>query len=412
MSIKELYKLFKELETISSRNIKEALVKQNDCDDLTYALEILNGEHKLGYTVFIRDPEGVLDYKGSLRDFLKPFYQLKDHSDSEISRVESQFKGYGYFIMPLLNRTFRLGIGKSQLKTKFNAPQLAKKFEYGMKCPRQSVTGYYITEKLDGNRCLASFNKDKQGWEFTSRSGKSLNVQFDMSTYSTDLVFDGEILSKEQIANPGQRNFNTLSGIINSDNGDKSQLVYCIFDFISNSPYVTRRALLNLMKETENVIILPVLAQYTTWEELNEKISEQLNYIVDLHGEGVMINIGDAPYEQKRTSSLLKLKQVQTMDMKVIDITEGTGKNEGCVGALVCEAREGKNLYTCQVGSGLNDYQRMNWADNPNNIIGKIVEVAYFSTSQDKLSDGTNVYSLRFPRLKGIRKDKDTTSVY
>lgn len=338
MSIKELYKLFKELESVSSRNMKEALIKQNMCDDLTYALEILNGEHKLGYTIFIRDSEGALDYEGSLRDFLKPFYQLKDHSVSAISQVEKRFKGYGYFLMPLLNRTFRLGIGKSQLKVKFNAPQLAKKFEYGMKCPKYSIAGYYVTEKLDGNRCLASFNKDKQEWEFTSRSGKPLNVQFDMSTFPITLIFDGEILSKEQIANPGQRNFNTLSGIINSDNGDKSQLIYCVFDFISSSPYASRRAFLDTLKPTNNVWILPVLTHYVSWKELNEKISEQLNYIVDLHGEGVMINVGDAPYEQKRTSNLLKLKQVQTMDMKVVALTEGTGKNEGCVGALVCEA--------------------------------------------------------------------------
>ena len=101
------------------------------------------------------------------------------------------------------------------------------------------------------------------------------------------------------------------------------------------------------------------------------------------------------------------------MDMKVTELFEGTGKHEGRVGALncICRGNDGK-LYECRVGTGLSDEQREQWADNPDAIIGKIVEVAYFSISQDTKARGSKSYSLRFPRLKRVRDDKEDTSEY
>ena len=94
---------------------------------------------------------------------------------------------------------------------------------------------------------------------------------------------------------------------------------------------------------------------------------------------------------------------------------EGTGKNEGIVGSLYCEAYDQATgrKYQCNVGTGISDEQRRYWANNPSKIIGKIIEVEYFSASQDEYSRslGTKVFSLRFPRLKRVRMDKEDTSV-
>ena len=102
------------------------------------------------------------------------------------------------------------------------------------------------------------------------------------------------------------------------------------------------------------------------------------------------------------------------MDLKVIDIKPGTGKNEGLVGSIECLAydKEEDRVYSCSVGSGLTDWMRQRWAQYPEKILGKIVEVQYFSISQNESDKGTSRYSLRFPRLKAIREDKQTTSIY
>ena len=56
--------------------------------------------------------------------------------------------------------------------------------------------------------------------------------------------------------------------------------------------------------------------------------------------EGIMIKDPYAPYECKRTVNWLKQKPFIEVSLEVIDIEEGTGRNEGRLGALVCEGKD------------------------------------------------------------------------
>lgn len=424
--IRVIKQLFDSLERTSSRNEKEWLIQSFSREDsqlaadITFALEILDGRHKLGYT-FFKTPGKYreINYEGSLQEFLKPLYEPKFLNKFDEKTIliacESIPPIFQQFVDNLVNRKYRLGIGASQLtKTKIS-PMLGKKLDF---CKlAKSSNGYFITEKLDGNRCTSQYNYSTDDWEFFSRSGKPLRVKFNMSMFPKDLVFDGEIMQRKALeGSKSQQVFNETSGIINSKYGSKSDLVYVIFDIIDTEhTYEYRRNILNGLQHccNEGVRILPLLAAYSTLDELEQNLQSHLQLITSRGGEGLMINLGDRPYEQKRTDGLLKVKEVQTMDMKVIDLLAGTGKNEGLVGALecFCEDAEGRK-YSCRVGSGLSDSQRFNWAEHPEQILGKIVEVAYFSISQDVSTRGSNNYSLRFPRLKGIRTDKNSTSEY
>lgn len=412
--------LFSKLEATSSRNEKIELLRQYKnhdeqlAADIDYALEILDGRHKIGFTFHqIRNPDAVMIPEWSLKEFLARLYTMEDHSESAIWHVEHSYGSYGEFVASLVNRTWRLGIGKSQLQKQSISPMLAKKFE--PKKPVKSYVGpYYITEKLDGNRCIAAYNESVGSWEFYSRSGKPMRVDFDMSDVPLDRIYDGEVMTREQYLHPSQENFNGASGVINSHSRDKD-LVYIIFDIVDPElTYSARRALLNgvYTGRSNEVIILPVLGVAKTWEELTELAPQLRNEVTSRGGEGVMVNVGDAKYQQKRTDVLLKYKDVFSMDMRVVGLTEGTGKNAGLVGALECIAEGDGKKYQCSVGSGLTDWMRINWANDSRGIIGKIVEVEYFSISQDANARGTNVYSLRFPRLKRVRMDKNETSVY
>lgn len=418
--IRELEALFNVLEYTSSRNAKEALIERLRLKDeqlgkdLTYALEILDGRHKLGYT-FLRVNQGVQDYRPgteiSLEEYLSPLYRLKDHGVKSVTEACAIYYANRNFLFNLLNRVYRLGIGKSQLEKTAVSPMLAKKYEPDK--VKDSKSGYYLTEKLDGNRCLCQFVAGE--WTFTSRSGKPLKVKFNMRNLPTEYIYDGEVLSREQIENPSQGNFNATSGQINSKNGSKEDLVYVIFDIPNlELTYAQRRAVLDRLIPTgHNVQILPLLAVVEK-DMLHEATMCYLEQITEDGGEGVMINLGDAKYQQKRTDALLKVKKVQTMDMEVVELTEGTGRHMGVVGALCCRAVDPETgcIYECRVGSGLSDYDRTHWADKPEHILGKIVEVAYFSISQDAEARGSKRYSLRFPRYIKIRRDKGETSVH
>ena len=425
LNVKERLKLIQgmclQLVGTTSRIDKEDIVRnfrskdQQLSEDIDYVFEILSGVHKLGFTFISVNIPSNIQYAldGSLKDYLAPLYSLKSFSRESIADVCSMYYCTSQYLSPILNRHWKVGINKSQLPKEDISPMLAKKYDPLKHCKQDHL--YYITEKLDGNRCLAKYDIEKNQWVFLSRSGKTLKVNFDMKDLSKEYIYDGEILSKNQMLSPGQRNFNTLSGIINSDNDpNKSNLVYNVFDIANvDHHYGLRRILLNdtfKNNTSSNVVLLPVLATSNN-EHIYQTVTSLLNDIENKGGEGVMINDGAAKYQHKRTDMLLKVKSTYTMDMRVLDIEEGSSKYEGMVGALYCIAKDGNIEYSCKVGSGLSDSERLAWFEHEELIIGKIIEVAFFSASQCSSAEGTTRYSLRFPRFKGIRKDKDDTSV-
>ena len=95
----------------------------------------------------------------------------------------------------------------------------------------------------------------------------------------------------------------------------------------------------------------------------------------------------------------LKQKPFIEVTLEVKRVEEGTGKNVGRLGALVCEGQDDGKSIAVNVGSGLTDDMRNSiWADS-NSVIGQLVEVRADAVTQNQ--DGT--YSLRFPRFKGFR---------
>ena len=115
--------------------------------------------------------------------------------------------------------------------------------------------------------------------------------------------------------------------------------------------------------------------------------------------EGIMIKDVDAIYECKRSVSWLKQKPFIEVSLEVTDVEEGTGKNEGRLGALVCSGVDDGKTIVVNCGSGFTDTDRIEFWDNRANLPGQIVEVRADAITQNQ--DGT--YSLRFPRFLRFR---------
>lgn len=424
--------LFRELQCTSSRTEKETIVsyfKQENPElqeDLTYIFETLAGQHPIGWTFRAKiDSTNTIPHFKTIKECIQACERLQPKSLVNTSSLEQYLNMVGFMLEDIMNRTLKLGIGKSLLSKSNITPMLAKK--YDGQILRDDV---FVTEKLDGNRCIAHYDGNK--WCFTSRSGKPMNVDFDMTGMDTGLIYDGEVMSEQQTklsitrcdviaqdlpltefgydTKKSQLLFNQTSGAINR-HGPKSGLVYNVFDIISDLHYYERRALLSSVHtdHATNVRIIPVL--YTGTDRT--VVNALLDKVIQMGGEGVMLNLHNRGYDHKRTDALLKYKQVQFMDMRVINVAEGTGKYEGMVGSLNCYVRRDDNTEIfCDVGTGLSDAQREQWAVDSALIIGKIVQVGYHELTQDRGYVGTNVYSLRFPRLVSVRYDKDITSEY
>ena len=82
-------------------------------------------------------------------------------------------------------------------------------------------------------------------------------------------------------------------------------------------------------------------------------------------------------------------------------LEEGTGRNAGKLGALVCEGvDDGKNIVT-NVGTGLSDLDREEIWASKDAVIGQVIEVRADAVTQNQ--DSEDEYSLRFPRFLRFR---------
>ena len=419
-----LDKYFKQLMATNSRIDKEYIV--NDLktkypkivEDLDFCFEVLAGKHKLGYTFVIDDlpdmSEQFKDY--TIKQFVNEVLKAKPATDDgKVMATINTPREARSFIYLLVNREYKLGYSNKDAMIQSYSPMLAKKY------PEAVHEGeYYIQEKLDGNRCIAYYNNDTEKWEFMSRSGKPLKVEFNMSWAHKSLIFDGEIMT---LGHAGSRDFTKTSGAINGKFTDKSQLHYFIYDIVDEiCTYEHRKDLLDQCKkaidnynmltmpcwdaEPINCSILPVLDKIPVYTnpEYNWQLDEWLDKITAQGGEGIMLRDPKATYKcGKRSDALLKYKKVQTMDLRIVDWNEGNGKYAGAIGSFVCETDDGEIKVSV---SGMPDELHFG---NPDDYMDRIIEVAYFDVSVNSV---TGQKSLRFPRLKCFRDDKDTTSIY
>jgi DNA ligase-1 len=93
------------------------------------------------------------------------------------------------------------------------------------------------------------------------------------------------------------------------------------------------------------------------------------------------------------------LKPFIEVSLEVVAVEEGTGRNIGKLGALVCKGEDNGQRIQVNVGSGFTDSNRDTYWSGRDSLIGNIVEVRADAVTQNQ--DGT--YSLRFPRFLRFR---------
>lgn len=314
----------------------------------------------------------------------------------------------------LLSKKVRLGIAAKTINKII--PNLIPEWEVQQaytveKYPLKEGTEFWLTQKLNGARAtlyegqlLARSGMPYKGLEHITDALSWLRV--------AGFVADGELTLKDKGDLSDNEAFRVSTGILNSDNVNKTVICYTIFDMIpvkdfdALKPQVTyryRRDILNQFAEriadTDGAVkVLPVLYHGTD----QSKIEELLEQMVREDKEGLMINT-DVPYRRTRHKGILKVKRFYTMDLPIIRCEEGTGRLSGTLGAFVLKYKESE----VKVGSGFTDEQREQFWNNRDDMEGLLCEVKYKEISQDK---GTGLESLQFPVFVGIRTDKTEVS--
>ena len=332
----------------------------------------------------------------------------------------------------IITQDFQIGVTSTTLNTVYGKTfipkidcMLGKKF--GDVGPTKTKWPCIVTEKLDGIRRILI--KENGVSRFYSRSGHEdtglIEILEEAKYLPDNRVYDGELIAagdfKDCIA------LRQATNSIGNSKGNKTGLIYNIFDMMSSDDYwegsstenaLTRKILLGATFMDDSISILhedwaKLIASYGIHQNLNfikpvpilgiVKSIDEASHIVEpiwaRGGEGIMLNSTVGKYEKKRSNELLKLKKTQEFVLKVIDVMEGTGKFEDMLGALVVDY----NGVRLGVGSGFTEAQRQHIWNNQEQFIGRRIEIDSFGESTNML--GTK--SLNCPIFKRFVGDEE-----
>ncbi len=424
--MKPCYQIIADLEADNSRLAKEAIIQENADNEELFEGFRLALDNLTTFGVKKVPTHSGPDGQGlpweAFKELAHLLYtrQLTGHEARdaiELALSASKQAEWNYWYRRILIKDLRCGVSEKTVnKIKKNAvPVFECMLAHDGANHEKKITGKKLIEpKLDGVRVLTVINAQNKTVTQYTRNGKVLEnfshitsaLEKNIDLFDRSMVLDGEMVSSS---------FQALMKQVHRKEDVQSQDArLMLFDIIPLSEFQKgksvmgqrrRSNLLRSMKATFDAVgsidIVPQievdLATYVgelEFKQYNKDAIEQ-------GFEGIMIKDPDAVYECKRSTSWLKQKPFIEVSLAVVAVEEGTGKNAGKLGALICEGEDDGKKIRVNVGSGLTDEQRDDFWSGKDELIGQVVEVRADAATRNQ--DSEDVYSLRFPRFLRFR---------
>ena len=431
--MKEVIKIFKQIQDTSSTNDKKAIIAANKDNELfkkclKFLLDsnittgIANSKlKKVNSNTLAQNATIKFNDFGELIDYL---VINNTGRDEDISNV----KGFIYdnkrhitddefmFYVQMITKKFRLGADKKVVNACI--PGLIPTWDiqqaYPLSDKNEPKDGewFALSQKLNGNnngvldgKCISRQGKEFKGLEHIIEDINKLPFK--------DMFFNGELIRKNVDNLPDDENFQIGTGIINSDDMNKTCIKFVIYEMLPKEEFLKGESKLTykqrrkeyldpLSKEIfnlglENIEVVPIIYEGTD----KSKIQELLNKADSNGWEGLMLN-KDTKWKNKRNNGILKVKSFKHADLLCTDIIEGDGKYKGTLGLIKCDYKG----YELGVGSGFTDEQRHYYWNHRDEIIGKIVQIKYKGETKNKQGG----LSVQFPIFEIVRDDKTEPS--
>jgi len=259
----------------------------------------------------------------------------------------------------------------------------------------QDLTGWWLSEKLDGVRALWD---GKKFWSRENAVTKRSNV-FNAPQWFLDqmpeIPLDGELTC-------GRGMFQETISIVRTMTPDDrwKRIQFQVFDAPKvDGTFETRMSVLRT-----HSLSFPDFVQMLPSHECegNEHLRKYLADIETLGGEGVMARMPGSHYEIGRSGSLLKVKTFFDTEAQVTGHFPGKGKYKGMTGGLECIINQPTTLQAggkkailaagtrFEIGSGLTDNNRRSPP-----IVGAMITFRFQETTKDGIP--------RFPAFVGER---------
>jgi len=419
-----MYQIIQELEADNSRLAKEAIIEREKDN-----VELLEGFH-LALSPYITfgvkkvpkfsgpDGQGLpwVAFK-ELCELLSTRQLTGDDARSaiELALSASTEAQWNDWYRRILIKDLRCGVSEKTVNkiVKGAIPVFECMLAHDGANHEKKITGVKLLEpKLDGVRCITILNWDARTVTQYTRNGKVLEnfshitdaILANIDDFGRSFVFDGEIVSDSFQA--------LMKQVHRKDDVQSGDARLMLFDVLPLSEFQKgkstmgqkrRSALLKTFKpffdKCNNIDIIPQ-TEVNLDEFVGELQFKQFNKdAIEAGFEGIMIKDPNAIYECKRSTSWLKQKPFIEVSLSIVEVEEGTGRNEGKLGAFVCEGTDDGKEIKVNVGSGFSDSDRDSYFTSRDTLPGQVVEVRADAITQNQ--DGT--YSLRFPRFLRFR---------
>ena len=275
----------------------------------------------------------------------------------------------------------------------FIEPMLAKKWE-----DRRGKVSFplYCQPKLDGMRAVitrhGATSRNGKPWVTIPHILKALEPVF---TAYPDLVLDGELYCHGL-----HDDFNKISSLIKKTKPTAADLEesaatieYHWYDIAdAKLKFVDRNQKIGSICATydfnQNSAVVPV-ATYVARDE--QHLDELYGILLEDGYEGQMVRTNDV-YEFKRSNTLLKRKEFQDDEYRIVEICEGNGNKTGMAGYAVLEREDGVKFRSNIKGN--HEFLR-DLLVNAESYAGSFGTVKYFNLTPDGIP--------RFPYLIRLR---------
>lgn len=423
--MEQVIKIFKQIQNTTSTNEKKSIIAANKDNELFKKC-----------LVFLLDSDvvtGISDKKlnkfvgmsgtelNSFEEVMKYLADFNSGSDMDIGTmqrfIENQPEEYQGFYRQMITKKFRLGCDKkvvnSVIPNLISSWDVQQAYPISEKNEPKDGEWFALSQKLNGNNCAYYKGKliSRQGKPFTGLDHIIKDIE--RLPKHENYMFNGELIRKNYDNLSDNDNFQIGTGIINSDDSDKSCIKFVIYECIPNEEfengesklkYKTRREkVLNPLTtaisrlQTDNLEVVPII-----YEGTDKSIIRPLLDKADKDGwEGLMLN-KDTKWKNKRNNGILKVKSFKHADIRCTEIVEGDGKYKGTLGLIKCDYKG----YELGVGSGFTDEQRNYYWNNPDEIIGKVVQIKFKGETKNK----NGGISVQFPIFEIVRNDKSEPS--
>ena len=263
--------------------------------------------------------------------------------------------------------------------------------------PRFDRYPCYVQPKLNGVRALYQDgvfqSRDEKIW--APNVLRHLHQELELLKESlSGTILDGELYRHGW-------NLQRINGAVATNRSeprhDTHEICFHVFDtIVMDKPFSDRW--FDLYHPIIEVGLPHIKAVPTSLAQNEGEMLLHFHHYTSLGYEGIMLR-PDGPYEfgvtdhgtRKNSKFLWKHKQWEDDEFLCVGVTQGEGKADIGIGALVCEVKpccvdphlddDPNNVLTFKVGTGFSDEDRIEFMRNP--PIGKLIKVRYLTITND-----------------------------